>query len=317
MVTCLHFQDPPGEQHGGKYSLFLIYFVSTQCYIGCISCTGDLEPLILLEQRQNRCYNCNDCYDNQRCTCNRRVSLGVYCCIWWWLFAAVGMVFILGAVSTLMVTLNQVSTEVAVIEKCEIFLLVYGVFSLLSGVTCFVGLCICNCKCTFRHRPQLTLVIVILICSFVVYIAGLVCVNYRYAPVAFGNTNVVGGDGKRLLGSGYGVVIGVGLDRGNFSSGSGLESGGSRLGGSGLGGSGLGGSGLESGGSGLGGSGQGGSGELCISEFRGIRLLVIVSDFVFIILCILCVLNVIFSCCFEKKSPVVYETKRYDFMQFE
>ena len=264
--------------------------------------TGDLEPLILLEQRQNRCYNCNDCYDNQRCACNRRISLGVYCCIWWWLFVAVGMVFILGALSTLMVTLNQRSTEVAVIEGCEIFLLVYGVFSLLSGVTCFVSLCICNCKCTFHHKPQLTLVIVILICSFVVYIAGLVCVNYRYALVAFGNANVVGGDGKRLLGSGYGVMIGVGLDRGNFSSGSGLESGGS---------------GLESGGSGLGGSGLGGSGELCISEFRGIRLLVIVSDFVFIILCILCVLNVIFFCCFKKKSPVVYETKRYGFMQFE
>ena len=308
------------EPRGGKYSLFK-YFVSTQCYIGGISCTGDLESLILLEQRQNRCYNCNDCYDNQRCTCNGRVSLGVYCSIWWWLFAAVGMVFILGALSTLMVTLNQVSTEVAVIEKCEIFLLVYGVFSLLTGVTCFVGLCICNCKCTFRHRPQLTLVIVILICSFVVYIAGLVCVNYRYAPVAFGNANVVGGDGKRLLGSGYGVMIGVGLDRGNFSSGSGLGGSGlggsglggsgldgSGLGGSGLGGSGLGGSGLD--GSGLGGSGLGGSGELCISEFRGIRLLVIVSDFVFIILC---VLNVIFSCCFEKKSPVVYETKRCDF----
>ena len=191
------------------------------------------------------------------------------------------MVFILGAVSTLMVTLNQVSTEVAVIEKCEIFLLVYGVFSLLSGVTCFVGLCICNCKCT-RHRPQLTLVIVILICSFVLYIAGLVCVNYRYAPVAFGNANVVGGDGKRLLGSGYGVMIGVGLDRGNFS-----------------------------GGSGLGGSGLGGTGELCISEFHGIRLLVIVSDIIFIILCILCVLNVIFSCWFEKESPVVYETKKW------
>ena len=168
------------------------------------------------------------------------------------------------------------------------------VFPLLSEVTFFVGLCICNCKCTFRHRRQLTLVIVILICSFVVYIAGLVCVNYRYAPVAVGNTNVVGGDGQRLLGSGHGVMIGVGLDRGNLSSGSGLEPGGSGLGGSGLGGSGL-----------------GGSGELCISEFHGIRLLVIISYSVFIFLCILCVLNVMFSCCFEKESPVVYETKNW------
>lgn len=152
MVTYLQFQDLPGEQHGGKYSLFLIHFGSTQCYISGISCTEDLEPLI--EQRQNRCYNCTDCYDNQRCACNRHVSLGMYCCIWWWLFAAVGLVIVLGAVSTLMVTLNQVSTEVAVIEKCEIFLLVYGVLSLLSGLTFFVSLCICNCKCTFRHRPQ-------------------------------------------------------------------------------------------------------------------------------------------------------------------
>ena len=85
------------------------------------------------------------------------------------------MVFILGAVSTSMVTLNQVSTEVAVIEGCEIFLLVYGVFSLLSGVTFFVSLCICNCKCTFHHKPQLTLVIVILICSFVVYSRPCMC----------------------------------------------------------------------------------------------------------------------------------------------
>ena len=217
---------------------------------------------------------------------------------------------VLGAVSTLMVTLNQVLTEVAIIEKCEIFLLVYGVLSLLSGLTFFVSLCICNCKCTFRHRPQLTVVIVILICSLVVYIAGLVCVNYKYAPVAFGNANVVGSDGKRLLGSGHGVMIGVGLDHGNFSASSVLESGSS-----GLGGSGLGGSGLESGGSGA----SNGSGELpvelCISEFRGIRLFVIVSDSVFIILFILCVLNVIFFCRFEKESPVVYETKRYDFMQ--
>ena len=160
--------------HGGKYSLFLIHFGSTQCYISGISCTEDLEPLI--DQRQNGCYNCTDCYDNQRCACNRRVSLGVYCCIWWWLFAAVGLVVVLGAVSTLMVTLNQVSTEVAVIEKCEILLLVYGVLSVLSGLTFFVSLCICNCKCTFRHRPQLIVVIVI---SLVVYIAGLVCVNYK------------------------------------------------------------------------------------------------------------------------------------------
>ena len=220
------------------------------------------------------------------------------------------MVVVLGAISTLMVTLNQVSTEIAVIEECEIFLLVYGVSSLLSGLTFFVGLCICNCKCTFCHRPQLTLVIVILICFLVVYIAGLGCVNYKYAPVTFGNANVVGGDGKRLLGSGYGAMLGVGLDSGNFSGGSGLESGGS---------------GPESGGSGVESIGSGtysGSGELpvelCISEFQGIRLLVIVSDSVFIILCILCVLNVIFSCCFEKESPVVYyKTERYDFMQFE
>lgn len=136
--------------------------------------------------------------------------------------------------------------------------------------------------------------------------------NYKHAPAAIGNANVVGSDGKRLLGSGHGVMIGVGLDHGNFSGSSVLESGSS-----GLGGNGLGGSGLESGGSGA----SNGSGELpvelCISEFRGIRLFVIVSDSVFIILLILCVLNVIFFCRFEKESPVVYEIKRYDFIQFE
>ena len=110
--------------------------------------------------------------------------------------------------------------------------------------------------------------------------------NYKYAPVAFGNANGVSGDGK----GGYGVMLGVGLNSGNFSGGSGLESGDSGLGGSG--------------------AGSSGSGkvpmELCISEFQGIRLLIIVSDSIFIILCMLCILNVIFSCCFEKESPVVY-----------
>lgn len=207
------------------------------------------------------------------------------------------MSVILGAVSTFLVTLNQVSTEAAVIKECEIFLLVYGLILVLSGLTFFVGLCLCNCKCTFRNRPQLTLVTLILICSLVVYIAGLICMNYKYAPVAFGNANGVDGDGK----SGYGVMLGVGLNSGNFSGGSGLESGDSRLGGSGAG---------------------SGSGklpmELCISEFRGIRLLIIVSDSIFIILCMLCILNVIFYCCFEKESPVVYyNIDRYDFMQFE
>ena len=207
------------------------------------------------------------------------------------------MAVILGAVSTFLVTLNQVSTEAAVIEECEIFLLVYGVISVLSGLTFFVGLCLCNCKCTFRNRPQLTLVTLILICSLVVFIAGLIYVNYKMAPVAFGNANEVGGDGKTMLRSGYGVMLGVGLNSGNFSGGSGLESGDS--------------SGAGSGGGKL-------PMELCISEFRGIRLLIIVSDSIFIILCILCILNVIFYCCFEKESPVVYyNIDRYDFMQFE
>ena len=174
-----------------------------------------------------------------------------------------GLVVILGAVSTLLVTLNQVSTEAAVIDECEIFLLVYGVISVLSGLTFFVGLWFC--KCTFRNRPQLTVVTLILLCSLVVYIAGLICVNYKYVPVAFGNANGVGGDGK----GGYGVMLGVGLNSGNFSGGSGLESGGSGLGGSG--------------------AGSSGSGkllmELCISEYQGIRLLTIVSDSIFIILC--------------------------------
>ena len=50
--------------------------------------------------------------------------------------------------------------------------------------------------------------------------------------VAFGNANGVGGDGIR---GGYRVMLGVGLNSGNFSGGSGLESGDSGLGGSGAG----------------------------------------------------------------------------------
>ena len=82
--------------------------------------------------------------NSKRCGCNGRVSLGVYCCSWWLLFAAVGMVFILGALSVLLVTLNSVSTEVVAIEGCEIILLVYGVLSVFSGVTFFCAYATAN-----------------------------------------------------------------------------------------------------------------------------------------------------------------------------
>ena len=270
------------------------------------------------------------------------------------------MVFILGALSVLLVTLNSVSTEVVAIEGCEIILLVYGVLSVFSGVTFFVGLCLCNCKCASHHRSQLTAISIILIFSLIVYIVGFVYLNYRFAPEAFGSANVaMTGNGSRLLGrsieSGSGVVLGSGsgLDSGSFRGGSGLESGG-RGGlepGGGSGGLEPGGSGLESGGDGDGGGGDGGgdgggggsgdgggggggddgsdgggggSGdgdgsdggggngggefpvEVCVSEIQGIRFLIIASDSVFILLCILCTLSVIFFSFFEKKSPVVY-----------
>ena len=81
-------------------------------------------------------------------------------------------------------------------------------------------------------------------------------------------------------------------------------------------GGGGGGGGLESGGGGSGdgdgSDGGGGNGggefpvEVCVSEIQGIRFLIIASDSVFILLCILCTLSVVFFSFFEKKSPVVY-----------
>ena len=223
-----------------------------------------------------RCYNCiedcrdndciEDCFDSdciedccdERCCCNRRVSLGVYCCIWWSLLTAVGMVVILGAITILLVTVNQGG-----VEECEIFLLVYGAVSVLCGLTLFVSLCICNC-CAFDSWPRLTAASLISICSLLVYLVVFVFVNYRYSPEAFGNAN--GGGNSRLL-----------VDSGSLNGGSGLEPGG-------------GGDGMET----------------CVSGIQGIHLLIIASDSVVVALCILCILNVIFCCFFERQSPLVY-----------
>ena len=129
-----------------------------------------------------------------------------------------------------------------------------------------------------------------------------------------------GGGGSELEsggGPGSGLESGVG-GGGGGGGGSGLESGGGGGGGSGVesggsGGGGGGGSGGSDNGGGGGGGGSGGSDnggespvEVCISEIQGIRILIIASDFVFIILCVLCTLSVIFFSFFKKESPVVY-----------
>ena len=228
----------------------------------CYNCIEDCRDSNCIEDcRDSNCIeDCcdNDCIEDccdERCACNGRVSLGLYCCIWWLLLAAVGMVIILGAISILLVTQNQEG-----IEECETFLLVYGAISVLCGLTLFVSLCICNCKCAFHHWPRLTAVSLISICSLVVYLVVFVFVNYKYTPEAFGNAN------------------------GGSNGGSGLES--------------HGGDGTES------------PMEACISGIQGIHLFIIASDCVAITLCILCILNVIFSCFFKRKSPLVYYRRR-------